>query len=55
MNTVLLNDLLDQKRRDSIWFTVISFTFVVGFSERLAQDMIGQIEDKMKTDRSSDS
>ena len=55
MNTVLLNDLLDQKRTDSKWFTVISITFVVGFSERLAQDMIGQIEDKMKTDRSSDS
>lgn len=46
MNTSLLDNFLDQSRTDSKWFTVISITFVVGFSERLAKDMIGKVEGK---------
>ena len=47
MNTSLLNGFLDQPRTDAKWFTVISITFVVGFSERLAKDMIGKVEGKL--------
>ena len=52
MNTSLLDDFLNQARTDAKWFTVISVTFVVGFSERLAKDMIGQMEDRLVTNRS---
>ncbi|MEM9535078.1 MAG: hypothetical protein AAGA40_05350 [Cyanobacteria bacterium P01_E01_bin.45] len=47
MNTSLLDSFLDQPRTDSKWFTVISVTFVVGFSERLAKDMIGKVEGQL--------
>ena len=53
MNTSLLSNFLEQKRTDAKWFTVISITFVVGFSERLAKDMIGRMEENMVSDRSS--
>ena len=51
MNTSLLDVFLNQTRTDAKWFTVISVTFVVGFSERLAKDMIGQVEDRLVTNR----
>ena len=53
MNTSLLENFLNQNRTDAKWFTVISVTFVVGFSERLAKDMIGQMENRLATDQNS--
>ena len=53
MNTNLLENFLNQDRTDSKWFTVISITFVVGFSKRLAKDMIGQMENRLVTDQDS--
>ena len=47
MNTAILDSILDQPRTDYKWFTVMSVTFVVGFSERLAKDLIGKVEDKV--------
>ncbi len=47
MNTTLFNSFLDQSRTEAKWFTVIAITFVTGFSERLAKDMIGQVEDSL--------
>ena len=53
LNTNWLVILEKSERTDQKWFTVVSITFVVGFSERLAKDMIGQMEDKIAINRSS--
>jgi hypothetical protein len=45
----LREDILEQPRTDAKWFTVIAITFVTGFSERLAKDIIGQVENKLST------
>ena len=53
LNTNWLSILERTERTDHKWFTVISITFVAGFSERLAKDLIGKMEQSVTTDWSS--
>ncbi|MGK7878212.1 MAG: hypothetical protein AB4426_34370 [Xenococcaceae cyanobacterium] len=53
LNTHWLSILGNAERTDHKWFSVVSITFVTGFSERLAKDLIGKVEQSVTTNQSS--